>query len=236
MPAESLQVVRLAWFLSLGVLLSTFRDAWWLTSPRSGKSYLRAATRERIILGVIEILLVLAAAAIVLLGHGADSLTRWLGGGASGVSGTGGPGPASLATATPASPGTVATALPAALAILGVGLSFAGAILASTAKRALGAYFSVDLGVKEGHPLVTTGPYGLVRHPIYLGVLVFILGGGLVFDHGAVVLLAVALAPCFIAQARVEEGMFSAHFGPEHAAYRARVPAVLPWPRPGGPR
>lgn len=202
MSAEVLQIVRLAWFPALGIMLSAFRDALGLTRSGPGRQYLRTATRARIVLGVIEGLLVITAVTATVLLRGADAVTR----GDAGATGS--------------------------LAALGIVLAFSGAMLASIAKRALGTLFTANLGVKENHTLVTSGPYALVRHPIYLGIILFTLGTGLVFDRGAVVLLAFALIPCFLTQARIEDRIFAAHFGAEHTAYRARVPSVLPWPRP----
>jgi hypothetical protein len=219
MSAEILQIVRLAWFLTLGAMLSAFRDALHLSRARPGARYLHAATRARVILGIIEGLLVAGAVATTLLLRRADAVTALL-------SGPGLAGPAGDAARV----GSVGFAF--ALALLGVLLAATGALLASSAKRALGGLFTANLGVKEDHALITTGPYALVRHPIYLGILLFVLGTGLVFDRGAVILLAVALVPCFLVQAGIEERIFAAHFGAQHADYRARVPAVLPWPRP----
>jgi protein-S-isoprenylcysteine O-methyltransferase Ste14 len=244
MSAEVLQIVRLAWFLALGATLSAFRDAFHLTRAKAGARYLHTATRARVILGVIEGLLVVAAVTTTMLLHGADAVTALLGGrGPLDLPWTAGlPGalPAGLPAGSPAGlpdaprdAGPVdSSALAFALAVLGVVLAWTGAMLASAAKRALGALFTANLGVKENHALVTTGPYALVRHPIYLGILLFTLGTGLVFDRGTVVLLTLALVPCFLVQARIEDRIFAAHFGAEHAAYRAQVPAVLPWPRP----
>jgi hypothetical protein len=160
MSAEILQIVRLAWFLALGAMLSTFRDAFHLTRGKPGASYLHAATRERVILGVIEALLVVAAVVTTKLLHGADAVTSLLGClGTRSLSGTAG-----LSTALPAgSPDAARTAasvgsqvLAFALAVLGVVLTCTGALLASAAKRALGALFTANLGVKENHVLITT--------------------------------------------------------------------------------
>ena len=236
MSPEVLQIVRLAWFLALGVVLSTFRDAVDLTRSKPGARYLRAATRERVILAVVEGLLVAAAVATTVFLDGADAVTSLLDG-RGGIDLPSTPGlstgaPAGLPAATRGAVSGGSPVLAITLAALGIALAWTGAMLVSAAKRTLGALFTGNLGVKENHTLVTTGPYALVRHPIYLGMLVFVLGTGLVFDRGAVVLLALALVPCLLAQASIEDRIFAEHFGAEHAAYRARVPAVLPWPRP----
>jgi protein-S-isoprenylcysteine O-methyltransferase Ste14 len=236
MPTGLFQLIRLAWFLALGAMLSSFRDAWWLTRGHPGRRYVRSAARERILLGIIEALLVAGALISTHLLHGADAITA-LGAGGLG-DGVAIPLAGSTDALTAGRVGDAATdplaasTLPTVtLAILGVVLAIGGAVLVSASKRALGMFFTANLGVKENHTLVTTGPYSLVRHPIYLGILLFTLGSGLVFDRGAIVLLAGALVPCLLVQARIEDRLFAAHFGAEHDAYRSRVPALLPWPR-----
>ena len=80
MSANILQIVRLAWFLALGAMLSAFRDALHLTRARHGAGYLHAATRARVILGAVEGLLVTAAVTATMLLPGADAVTALLGG------------------------------------------------------------------------------------------------------------------------------------------------------------
>jgi protein-S-isoprenylcysteine O-methyltransferase Ste14 len=121
--------------------------------------------------------------------------------------------------------------LAAAAALVGLGLTAAGAGLAAWAKWRLGRWFSMTFGVKPGHELVTDGPYAIVRHPIYTGLLAALAGSALVWDSALTLALGACFAVTFTLHTRAEEALFAAHFGPAFAAYRRRVPRLLPWPR-----
>ncbi len=118
------------------------------------------------------------------------------------------------------------------VALFGGVCALAGGATAAYAKLALGRWFSATFGVKRGHTLVTSGPYAWVRHPIYLGILLYIGGSALVWNDAALLVLAVVIGILFTLHIRIEERLFAEHFGAAHADYRARTPALLPWPRP----
>ena len=122
--------------------------------------------------------------------------------------------------------------LTAAGALLGLALTAAGAGLAAWAKLRLGRWFSMTFGVKPGHELVTDGPYAVTRHPIYTGLVAAVAGSALVWDSALTLALAAVFAGSFVLHTRAEEALFAAHFGEAFAAYRRRVPRLLPWPRP----
>ena len=122
-----------------------------------------------------------------------------------------------------------------ALAVAGVLLAWAGAALAVWARLTLGRWFSASFGVKPGHALVTTGPYAIVRHPMYTALLM--LGTGLAVAHDSVITLGVALlyAVPFTLHTYIEEQIFAQHFGAAWTDYAARVPRLLPWAPKGRP-
>ncbi len=113
-------------------------------------------------------------------------------------------------------------------AAAGAALAWAGALLAVWAKLTLGRWFSASFGIKPGHELVTRGPYAVVRHPIYLGLLA--LGVGLAVAHDSLLTLGIALAYAvpFHLHALIEEQMFARHFGDAWRDYAARVPRIVP--------
>jgi protein-S-isoprenylcysteine O-methyltransferase Ste14 len=121
-----------------------------------------------------------------------------------------------------------------AVAVAGAVLALTGALFAAWARSRLGRLFSPNLGVQAGHRLVTTGPYAVVRHPIYLGIIDFLIGSALFRNDVALLVVALLFVLFFMAQLRVEERLFSAHFGEEWERYRARTPALFPW-RPKRP-
>jgi protein-S-isoprenylcysteine O-methyltransferase Ste14 len=112
---------------------------------------------------------------------------------------------------------------------LGVALFASGGGLRIWPVFVLGRRFSGLVAIQPGHTLVTTGVYGLIRHPSYLGLLVSSLGWGLAFRAGVGVLLAVALIPPLLARIKAEERLLHSEFGAEYEAYRARTSRLIPW-------
>ncbi|HEX8068445.1 MAG TPA: isoprenylcysteine carboxylmethyltransferase family protein [Pyrinomonadaceae bacterium] len=118
----------------------------------------------------------------------------------------------------------------AALLALAV-LTAAGSVwLTAWALRTLGREWSLTARLVEGHRLVTTGPYALVRHPIYTGMAGLLLATGLTYSRpSALVLALVVFWAGTLVRVRSEEGLLRAAFGAEYDAYARHVPAVLPW-------
>ena len=80
------------------------------------------------------------------------------------------------------------------------------------------------------HRLVTTGPFAVVRHPMYLGFAVAAVGSLALYRTWAIAFVAVH-GLIFIFRARREEQALAARFGDDWADYCRRVPAIVPWPR-----
>jgi protein-S-isoprenylcysteine O-methyltransferase Ste14 len=112
---------------------------------------------------------------------------------------------------------------------IGVVLFAAGGWLRIWPVYALGNRFSGLVAIQPGHTLVTTGIYRRIRHPSYLGALVWTLGWGLAFRSGVGVVLAGLFIPPLVARIDAEEAMLAARFGEEYAAYRARTSRLIPW-------
>ena len=111
----------------------------------------------------------------------------------------------------------------------GVAITLAEVALTTWAKVVLRGSFSLSLGIREGHELITAGPYSRMRHPIYTGILVAMAGAALVFDSGAVLLcLAAPFGVFFYWQTVVEEKLLEAHFGAAYVEYRQRAGRFLP--------
>jgi protein-S-isoprenylcysteine O-methyltransferase Ste14 len=92
----------------------------------------------------------------------------------------------------------------------------------------LGNRFSGLVAIQPGHRLVTTGVYGVIRHPSYLGLLIGSLGWVLAFRSWVGVLLTALLIPPLIARIHAEERLLRSHFGAEYDAYRARTSRLIP--------
>jgi protein-S-isoprenylcysteine O-methyltransferase Ste14 len=113
----------------------------------------------------------------------------------------------------------------------GTVLFVAGWGVCGWARWTLGRWWSADVQIKQGQTLRTTGPYGRVRHPMYSGILAAGLGSLLLTGQPAWIAACGASAAYILFKAVLEEQALAAHFGPAWAAYRQRVPALVP--RPG---
>ncbi len=115
-----------------------------------------------------------------------------------------------------------------ALQWLGVGLCLAGFAFAVWARVHIGRNWGMPMSLREGHELVTSGPYACVRHPIYSGLMVAMIGSaltaGLLWLLGLVVYFAY-----FLFAARSEENTMLAQFPNAYPAYRRRTKMLIPF-------
>lgn len=111
---------------------------------------------------------------------------------------------------------------------LGVALFALGGALRLWPVFVLGRRFSGLVAIQPGHELVTTGIYGVIRHPSYLGLLVGALGWGLTFRSAIGVVLALLNLLPLIARIRAEERLLADQFGAEYEAYRRRTWRLVP--------
>ncbi|WP_037577642.1 methyltransferase family protein [Phaeacidiphilus oryzae] len=120
-----------------------------------------------------------------------------------------------------------------AVAVTGALLAVAATALLLWARWTLGVMWTSVPTVQEHHELVTTGPYRIVRHPIYTGLLALILGAMLAHGFGVWLVYFGLAVPWLLRRVRVEDRLMAGRFGERYRAYRAEVPALLPYPRPG---
>lgn len=93
----------------------------------------------------------------------------------------------------------------------------------------LGPRFSGLVAIQPGHQLVTTGIYGVVRNPSYLGMIVTVLGWALIFRSGVgLIFFALILIPV-IGRIRSEEKMLHSEFGEDWDAYARRTWRLVPY-------
>lgn len=103
----------------------------------------------------------------------------------------------------------------------------AGLALAFWARAALGRNWSGRVTIKEGHELVTSGPYRRIRHPIYSGALLINIGSAIALGWiGGLVAIALFLG-VFVHKIRLEERMLTGHFGDAYAQYRKKTNALI---------
>jgi protein-S-isoprenylcysteine O-methyltransferase Ste14 len=112
---------------------------------------------------------------------------------------------------------------------LGVLLYMAGGVLRLAPVFVLGRRFSGLVAIQPEHRLMTSGLYGIIRHPSYLGLFVLTLGWGLAFRSGVGVIIAVLMLVVVLARIKAEERLLSETFGAEYDAYRARTWRLIPY-------
>ncbi len=112
---------------------------------------------------------------------------------------------------------------------VGVAMTAAGMLFSIWARWQLGSNWSQAVTVKKDHELITSGPYGFVRHPIYTGLLLALLGsavaGGEWRGLAGVALLGYALWK----KLKLEEEWMRGEFGERYEAYAKRVAALVPY-------
>jgi protein-S-isoprenylcysteine O-methyltransferase Ste14 len=111
---------------------------------------------------------------------------------------------------------------------VGVGLCLAGFGFAIWARSHLGRNWGMPMSLRQGHELVTSGPYAYVRHPIYTGIMLAMIGSALALDL-LLLLFFVLYFGYFLFSARTEEKMMLAQFPDTYPAYRRRTKMLIPF-------
>jgi protein-S-isoprenylcysteine O-methyltransferase Ste14 len=108
-------------------------------------------------------------------------------------------------------------------------LCIAGLAFCVWARATLGRNWSGTITLKEGHELIERGPYRLVRHPIYTGLLAMFLATAIAFGHlGGFVAVAVAFASFWI-KLSDEEKLMRQQFPEQYRSYEQRVKRIIPF-------
>lgn len=118
---------------------------------------------------------------------------------------------------------------PPAVQWAGVLLMLTGCCFAVWARVALGGNWSGTVTVKENHALITRGPYRLVRHPIYAGVLLLLLGTAIVAGTAVTMMEVAAVTLALWLKLQTEERFMLETFGEQYTSYRRRVKALIPY-------
>ena len=107
------------------------------------------------------------------------------------------------------------------IALVALGLSFSVA-----ARVWLGRNWSSMVTVKHDHELIRSGPYALVRHPIYTGLLA---GSALMLGNWRALIGFALIAGALVRKLRIEERFMAQQFGEEYARYREQVAMLVPF-------
>lgn len=115
-------------------------------------------------------------------------------------------------------------------ATIGVVLFVAGLILRWWAIITLGRFFTVDVTIEKDHEVVERGPFRIVRHPSYTGVLLAFVGLGLSLRNWAALpITLIPIGAAFIYRMNVEEDALSCALGPRYAEYMKRTKRLVPF-------
>ena len=112
---------------------------------------------------------------------------------------------------------------------LGAAITVAGLLFAVWARVHLGRNWSRAVTIKQDHELITTGPYAVVRHPIYTGMLAGFLGMAIAISQVRGFVVVVLVFVVFWVKFRMEEKWMRSQFGETYAAYARQTAALVPY-------
>ncbi|HUO50096.1 MAG TPA: isoprenylcysteine carboxylmethyltransferase family protein [Candidatus Paceibacterota bacterium] len=113
------------------------------------------------------------------------------------------------------------------LAPIGALLTILGIGIAIWARVHLGRNWSPVPTLKEEHELVTSGPYKLIRHPIYTGILLAAFGSAIVTPTWLIVFVIILVM--FVWRVHVEERLMLQQFPTQYPEYKKRTWALIPY-------
>lgn len=111
---------------------------------------------------------------------------------------------------------------------LGLLTALTGFVIMNLAVIALDRQFSVNVTIQHKHELITKGIYHYVRHPRYLGILLFFMGIALVFNSWGCLLFTSLLLPVLIWRIKDEDKLLSTTFNEAWLAYKKQTGCLLP--------
>ena len=119
---------------------------------------------------------------------------------------------------------------PSALMVtIGLAMTIIGLAIAVWARRHLGRYWSGRITLKVDHRVIQTGPYALVRHPIYSGILLALFGTVITIGTVQSCLGLAMMFLSFVRKLTLEERWLCTDLGSEYEEYRHRVKALIPY-------
>ena len=113
---------------------------------------------------------------------------------------------------------------------LGLMLMWCGIALRLWSFQTLGRYFTFTVQTSEDQQVVSTGPYRVIRHPGYAGVLLAVMGIGFVMDNWiSLMVLTAGAAGGLVYRIRVEEGALSRDLGGRYQDYARNRKSLVPF-------
>jgi len=113
---------------------------------------------------------------------------------------------------------------------LGIFLMLLGVVVRQWAIAVLGRFFSLNVQIVENHQVIDKGPYRLIRHPSYTGILITLIGISLAVQSlGALLVLIAVFTVSFGYRIRVEEKTLLTELGDSYANYMKRTKRIIPY-------
>ncbi|MGA7106778.1 MAG: isoprenylcysteine carboxylmethyltransferase family protein [Terracidiphilus sp.] len=112
---------------------------------------------------------------------------------------------------------------------LGAAVLIVGLLFAVWAREHLGRNWSRSVTIKQDHELITTGPYAVVRHPIYTGILTGFLGTAIALSQVRGFIAFALIFLVFWIKLRMEEQWMHSQFGETYTTYVQRTAALVPY-------
>jgi protein-S-isoprenylcysteine O-methyltransferase Ste14 len=113
--------------------------------------------------------------------------------------------------------------------LAGVAFAIAGLSFSTWARFHLGRNWSSMVMIKVGHQLIRTGPYRIVRNPMYTGILVAVVGAVIAIGElFAFIALVIGIASIWF-KIKAEEEVLTEKFGEEYLQYKLEVKALIPF-------
>jgi len=108
-------------------------------------------------------------------------------------------------------------------------ITIAGMLFCVWARAILGTNWSARVTIKANHELVRQGPYQIVRHPIYTGLLIGLLGTAFVYGFAGCFVGVLVIGFAFWLKSQTEEQFMVQQFGDQYLQYRQQVRALIPY-------
>jgi protein-S-isoprenylcysteine O-methyltransferase Ste14 len=113
--------------------------------------------------------------------------------------------------------------------IIGLSTCIIGAIIACMSRYLLGKNWSLSIQRKENHQLIQSGIYKVIRHPIYLGLLLLFIGNAIIVgDYRGIIAIVIVFVSFWI-KLKKEEKLLAETFGNQYAEYKKQTKALIPY-------
>jgi protein-S-isoprenylcysteine O-methyltransferase len=114
-------------------------------------------------------------------------------------------------------------------AVAGLALMVSGLLLRWWSVVHLGRFFTVNVAVADDHCVIVTGPYRVIRHPSYTGMLLTCLGVGVCFgNYASLLVMIVPIVALTLKRVRVEEEALSSALGQGYRTYMGHTKRLIP--------